>query len=70
MGCAEDLMLETLDTGQKKQDSLRHGGGGVGLRSAKDRAPHAFCGSWALTLAEVACVVGVESYEGFVGVRV
>ena len=37
------------------------------MRTAKSRAPYAFCGSWALTLSHVVGILGAESCEGFVG---
>eukprot|EP00973_Karenia_brevis_P071373 9914175-Karenia_brevis.AAC.1 len=61
----EDVVGCGLDASRREQATDRLKGGGMGLASAAKRAPHAYCGSWALTFAEVAAVVGAESFAGF-----
>jgi hypothetical protein len=64
-GTLEDILGGTLDTGQQDQATARYNSGGTGLSSARQRAAHAYCGSWALTMSQVAQVIGAESCEGF-----
>jgi hypothetical protein len=64
-GMLEDVLGDSLDSSRREQASLRLKDGGAGLNSAAKRAPSAYCGSWALTLASVAAVVGAQSFEGF-----
>ena len=61
----EALVSDALDGTRRELASLPLRAGGLAFGGLTARSPQAFLASWALTLREVAAVVGVHSEAGF-----